>query len=189
MLILASASPRRVELLRAAGLTFEIVPAWVDEAALVTDDPWRTAEGTALAKARAIFSTHPEATVIGGDTVVAVEDSGGWTLLGKPEDDADAARMLRLLKGREHVVVTGVAVVSTAGERVGSETSRVRIAMTEEEIAAYVATGEPKGKAGAYAIQGGHPGITLVHGSWDNVVGLPVHLLRDLLYASKNDVR
>lgn len=189
MLILASASPRRVELLREAGLTFEIVPAEVDEEALVTSDPWRTAEGTALAKARAVLSAHPEATVIGGDTVVAVQEESGWTLLGKPKDDDDATRMLRLLDEREHVVVTGVAVVTPRGEQVASETSRVRIAMTEEEIATYVASGEPRGKAGAYAIQGGHPGISLVDGSRDNVVGLPVRLVQNLLHTSKIDVR
>ena len=188
MLILASASPRRVELLHETGLTFEILPAEVDEAALATDDPGHTAKATALAKARKILESHPEATVIGGDTVVAVETEMGWTLLGKPESDTDATRMLRLLNRKEHVVVTGVAVVNRRGEWIESETSRVRIAMTEDEIGAYVASGEPNGKAGAYAIQGGHPGISLVDGPWDNVVGLPVALVRRLLHTSKNDV-
>ncbi|RYG66290.1 Maf-like protein, partial [bacterium] len=171
------------------GYAFEVVPADVDEAALVADDPWRTAEATALAKARAVRALHHGATVIGGDTVVAIETGEGWTLLGKPTDDADAVRMLSLLSGREHVVVTGVAVISREGERIASETSTVRIAMTDAEIAEYVATGEPQGKAGAYAIQGGHPGIALVSGPWDNVVGLPTQLLATLLHTSKNDVR
>lgn len=188
MIILASASPRRVELLRAAGFEFEIVPAEVDEAALVTGDPWTTAEATARAKARAVLAMHPGATVIGGDTVVAVKDDGEWTLLGKPADDEDAARMLRLLNGREHVVVTGATIADETGERVGSETSHVRLSLTEAEILAYVATGEPRGKAGAYAIQGGHPGITLVAGAWDNVVGLPIDLVKGLMHTSKNDV-
>ena len=185
MLLLASASPRRVELLRAAGYEFEVVPADVDEAALATPDPWRTAEATALAKARAVLAIRPWATVIGGDTVVALETEFGWKLLGKPQDDADATRMLRLLNRREHVVVTGVAVVTARREHVASETSRVRLRMTEDEIAAYVASGEPRGKAGAYAIQSDHPGIALVDGPWDNVVGLPIKVVKRLLDPSK----
>lgn len=181
MLLLASASPRRVELLRAAGYEFSVVPADVDEAALIEPNPWRTARATALAKARAVHAAHPGATVIGGDTVVAVKDGGRWTLLGKPEDDEDAARMLRHLNGREHTVVTGVAVVTDAREEVSSKTSRVRIELTEAEIAAYIATGEPNGKAGAYAIQSGQPGIALVGGPLDNVIGLPIELVRRLL--------
>ena len=96
--------------------------------------------------------------------------------------------MLALLSGRDHVVVTGVALVSVEGEQSASATSRVRIEMTSDEIDAYVATGEPRGKAGAYAIQGGHPGIRLVEGEWDNVVGLPVALVRKLCSTSKIDV-
>ena len=185
MLLLASASPRRVELLRAAGYEFQVTPADVDESALAGDDPWRTAEATALAKARHVHTRNPEAAVLGGDTVVALEEEEGWTLLGKPESDADAVRMLTLLNGREHVVVTGVAVVFPSGENVASETSRVRIAMTEDEIAAYVATGDPRGKAGAYALQSDHPGIALVSGPRDNVIGLPVDLVRKMLNTSK----
>ncbi len=193
MLILASASPRRVELLTGAGIAFEAVPAEVDEEALVAPgDPWLTAEGTALAKARAVSERFPGRTVLGADTVVAVDLGSGWELLGKPAGEADAGRMLGLLSGREHVVVTGVAVVScsafSSGEVVASEGSRVRIAMSPAEIAAYVASGEPRGKAGGYALQGGHPGIVLVEGERDNVVGLPVGLVRRMLDASGFDV-
>ena len=145
-----------------------------------------------MAKARAVAAHLPGDAVLGGDTVVAFEEEGGWTLLAKPVDDADAARMLGLLNGREHIVTTGVALVwgsaFSSGEMVSSETSRVRIDMSSAEIKAYVASGEPRGKAGAYAIQGGHRGITLVEGPMDNVIGFPMNLVRRMIASSGIEV-
>lgn len=188
-LVLASGSPRRRELLAELGIPFEVIPADVDEAALTVADPWRTAEGLALAKARAVAERlGPLAghVILGADTVVAYEGATDWTLLGKPADASEAGEMLRTLRGREHVVVTGVAALSANEEEVGSETSRVTLRdLTDDEIAAYVATGDPLDKAGAYAIQ--HPMnlVARLDGAYDNVVGLPMALVRRLLGATE----
>jgi septum formation protein len=178
--VLASASPRRKELLREVVPEFEVVVAPVDEEALTVPDPWETAERLALAKARAVFALRPEARVIGGDTVVAYSPvAGEYVQLAKPCDDADAVRMLRALSGREHVVVTGVAIVSPAGARSFTETTRVFFhALTDAEILDYVAQEQPMDKAGAYGIQGGAKAfVDRLEGSWSNVVGLPVERL------------
>ncbi len=182
-IILASASPRRQELLRQLIPQFEVVHAEVDEEALTRDDPWETAKGLALAKAESVLARHPDALVIGGDTVVAIGES--WLQLAKPSDAEDAARMLRLLSGREHVVITGLAVVGPGIRTVDAATTRVLFrAFEAAEINEYVATGEPMGKAGAYAIQGGAAGfVSAIEGSWSNVVGLPMELLERMLQA------
>ena len=182
-IVLASASPRRRELLAQLVPNFEVVVAPVDEEALTVADPWATAEGLALAKARAVAISRPDALVIGGDTVVAFEAETSFVQLAKPRDAADAQRMLRELSGRSHVVITGVALVSADGERSFAETTTVTFRdLSEDEIAAYVATGEPMDKAGAYAIQGDAAGFVVeVDGSWSNVVGLPVERLREAL--------
>jgi septum formation protein len=184
--ILASASPRRAELLRAAGIEFDVRPADVDESVRHGERAEHYALRVAHAKAEAVARTMPDALVLGADTVVVVADA----ILGKPADPEDAARMLRLLSGRPHVVLTAVALVRpgplASGRAVvesGVERTTVELArMTEDEIAWYVASGEPMDKAGAYAIQGlASRFVTRIEGSYSNVVGLPVALVYALL--------
>lgn len=178
-LVLASASPRRAELLRAAGYRFLVTTTDVDESPLAGEAPVAYVRRLAETKARA--AKWPEITdaVLGADTTVAL----GSAILGKPADAADARRMLRLLAGREHEVHTGVAV--RLGTRVWSEvaTTRVRfLPLTDAEIAWYVASGEPADKAGGYAIQGlASRFVEWIEGSYSNVVGLPVHVVHRLL--------
>ena len=178
-LILASASPRRSELLRAAGFAFEILPAHVDERPLPGETPDTYVRRVALDKARVVAACLPDAVVLAADTCVVVDD----TILGKPADDGDSARMLAMLSGRPHDVLTGVAVIGPAGTRVESADSRVVFTpLSAEEIAWYVASGEPGDKAGAYAIQGlASRFVERVEGSHSNVVGLPVALVYRLL--------
>lgn len=182
--ILASASPRRRELLREIVPNFEVWPADVDEDTLQLADPRETAIRIAEAKARRIAVLARDAVIIAGDTVVAYETAtGSQVQLAKPVDAEDAGRMLRALSNREHVVITGIALAHEGEIESFAETSAVRFrALTEEEIAAYVATGEPMGKAGAYAIQGGAKEfVASLIGSWSNVVGLPIEALRPRL--------
>jgi septum formation protein len=174
-LVLASASPRRRELLEGLGLRFSIRAADVDETPLPGEAP--DAYVLRLAREKARAAARPGELVLAADTTVTLAGE----ILGKPEDDADAARMLRLLSGREHEVLTGVAVLDateTGDGRLSSAVDRslVRMApLSAEEIAWYVATGEPGDKAGAYAIQGlGSLFVEAITGTWSNVVGLPV---------------
>jgi septum formation protein len=178
-LILASASPRRSELLRAAGYDFQVLPADVDERPLPGEAPDPYVRRVALDKARAVAVGLPDAVVLAADTCVVADDA----ILGKPLDEEDAARMLRMLSGRAHDVLTGVAVIGPAGTRVESADSRVVFApLSAGEIAWYVASGEPADKAGAYAIQGlASRFVERVEGSYSNVVGLPVSLVYRLL--------
>ncbi len=171
-LILASASPRRWELLRNARIPFEIDPAHVAEEAFSGEAPAAYAKRLARDKALAVFARHPEAAVLGADTVVVVDEH----LLEKPRDAADAARMLRLLAGRAHQVITGVCVLARQFEAVEAEVTQVTFAaMSGDDIAFYVATGEPMDKAGAYGIQGiASRWVERVEGCYFNVVGLPV---------------
>lgn len=182
-IVLASGSPRRRALLRELFDDFEVLTSEVDEDALTTSDPIETAERLALAKARAVGKSRPNSIVIGGDTVVAIDDGGRSTQLAKPINAEDACAMLRRLGARTHRVITGVAIVYPGGEQVGHDVTHVRFrSLTDSEIAAYVATGEPMDKAGAYAIQGGASQfVERVDGKIDNVVGLPITLLRRLL--------
>ncbi|MCL1952015.1 MAG: Maf family protein [Oscillospiraceae bacterium] len=170
--ILASASPRRRELLALLGIPFEVHAPHVDERIDPAWDAAQAARALAGQKAAAAAERFPGDYIIAADTVVEI----GGALLGKPVDAADAARMLRLLSGREHRVVTGVCLRLDQAERVFSQETRVRFyALDEDEIAAYVRTGEPMDKAGAYGIQG--RGALLVEGiagDYFNVVGLPV---------------
>jgi septum formation protein len=177
-LILASASPRRADLLSAAGYRFEILPADVDERPLPGERPYDYVLRIARAKARA-GAREPDAVVLGADTAVVVDGS----ILGKPADDADAARMLGLLSGREHRVLTGVALVWGRREVGAVEATAVSFKpLTDEEIADYVASGEPRGKAGAYAVQGQAARfVSGIKGSYSNVVGLPVERVSELL--------
>lgn len=178
-LILASASPRRRELLAQLGLEFTVVTADIDETPLTeemhTDYTLRLAE----AKARAVLMLHPEAIVVGADTTVAVDAQ----LLGKPVDAVDAARMLRLVSGRVHHVTTAVAVLTRDQTLSAAETTHVFFnPMHDDEITAYVATGEPMDKAGAYAIQGrAAQWIPRIEGDYSNVVGLPLARVANLL--------
>lgn len=176
-LILASASPRRAEILRSAGLSFEIAVANVDEAPLANESPEQLVRRLALAKAETAIGsrgTREPAMVIGADTIVVA----GRRILGKPGTTARAVEMLRELQGREHRVITGVAVIAAASGESLTETESTTVwfdPMTEKEIADYVATGEPVDKAGAYAIQGiASRYISKIEGDYFNVVGLPI---------------
>jgi septum formation protein len=179
VLILASRSPRRSELLSAAGISFEVLAADIDETPRANESPVAYVERLAIEKARAVLALRPEATVLGADTTVTIDGE----ILGKPVDDTDARRMIRLLNGRVHDVHTGVAVVSSAGVRSAVDTTRVWFnAMTDEDISWYVSTGEPVDRAGAYAIQGlASRFIGKIEGSYSNVVGLPVALVSSIL--------
>jgi len=181
MLVLASASPRRQELLRNAGIPFMVQPAEIDEAPLAGEAPRDCAERLAREKALAVFQDQPKNYVLGADTIVVVDD----VILGKPRDADDAARMLRLLSGRTHAVITGVCVVGpvagfqfpvSSNPETASETTLVTFCqLSDDEIRDYVATGEPMDKAGAYAIQGiASRWIPRIEGDYSNVVGLPV---------------
>lgn len=182
MLILASASPRRRELLDRMGLAHVVVPADVDETPLPGEAPEELVSRLAEAKATHVLRAHAadRPVVLAADTVVVVDG----TVLGKPADAADAAAMLRRLSGRTHEVLTGVAVAR--GDRVEVVVERTAVTFAElddAEIAAYVGTGEPLDKAGAYGIQGrGGNFVTRIEGSYDNVVGLPTRTVRDLLH-------
>ena len=184
-LILASGSPRRRELLRNAGFTFEVIPPEVAEDNPDNEAPAMLVERLALDKAEAVagrFHRQDNVVVLGADTVVVVVDS---TLLGKPASPAEARQMLQRLSGRTHEVITGVALVEpeTARRTVAHETTRVFFRPLEpQEMEDYVATGEPLDKAGAYAIQGGASRfVTRVEGCYFNVMGLPVALVDRLL--------
>ncbi len=182
--ILASASPRRQELLKELIPDFEVLPADVDEDALTLPNPWETARQLAMAKAQKVAQQRPEALVIGSDTVVAIEIARDhFQQLAKPRDEEDAVQMLKLLSGRQHAVITGVALVKKEEVQVEADTTNVRFReLTEEEIRAYVATSEPMDKAGAYAIQGGAAGfVEQTDGSISNVIGLPLELLKQML--------
>jgi septum formation protein len=178
-IILASASPRRQELLKKAGIEFIVRPADIPEVPAPGESPLAFGERMAREKARAVHQLVPEAIVLAADTVVAVDDQ----ILGKPENDKDAVRMLRLLSGRTHSVITSVCLARENFEDVRSENTAVEFAtMTEKEIREYVRTGEPMDKAGAYAIQGlASRWITKVDGDYYNVVGLPVDLVWKML--------
>lgn len=177
-LVLASSSPRRARLLEDAGIPFETRPADVDERVLAKLSPEAAAEQIALRKARAIQA--PGRWILAADTLI--EHAG--TTLGKPQDALDAHAILRLLSADTHRVITGVAVRAPDGaERVAHAVTRVTFReLADAEIDAYIRTGEPMDKAGAYGIQsGGAKFVTKVEGPMDNVVGLPMDLARRLL--------
>ena len=181
-LVLASASPRRRVLLGRLGLPFEVAPSDADETAPPGLGPEDAAVALALAKARAVAAKRPGQVVIGADTIVALDGE----LLGKPRDDAEAGAMLRRLRGRWHTVSTGVAVVHAVhDERACSDVVTAHVRMrdyADAEIARYVASGEPRDKAGAYAVQGlGGALVAEVRGSELTVVGLPLRRLAELL--------
>jgi septum formation protein len=175
-LVLASASPRRAELLRAAGIEFDVVSADIDEAIAPGEQAQAYAQRLARQKVEATALRVPGRPVLGADTIVVVDTN----VLGKPVDEADARRMLGLLSGRTHTVITAVCLINPAEE---SDQMRSHVARTEVEFARlsetdiswYVASGESTDKAGAYAIQGlASRFVTRIEGSYSNVVGLPV---------------
>ena len=196
-LVLASASPRRAELLRAAGISFDVVIANVDESVRPGETPAQHVARLAEEKAFRVLPQAGTKPVLGADTVVVVDGE----ILGKPADAADARRMLRTLSGRQHQVITGVALIAEPAEtgprisgagaayvpdsitvRDGIDVTTVEFApLSDAEMAAYVSSGEPMDKAGAYAIQGlASRFVTRIEGSYSNVVGLPVALVYDL---------
>lgn len=177
-LVLASASPRRKELMRLITPAFDIRPSSFDESGICASSPAELVALLAEGKAAAVPSA-PDETVIGCDTVVAADGE----VLGKPKDTADAVRMMRLLSGCTHSVYTGVCVLHK-GEKYSltEETKVTFFSLTEEEIAAYVATDEPYDKAGAYGIQGKAAlFVEKIEGDYNNVVGFPVAKLNRLL--------
>jgi septum formation protein len=180
-LILASASPRRAELLSSAGFQFEVSPADVDETPKPSESPTTYALRVAFDKALAVGARRRDAdgVVLSADTVVVANG----VILGKPADAVDAVRMLRLLANAVHDVHTAVVIRAPAGERAEVVTTRVTfLPLDDEEIASYVASGEPEGKAGAYAIQGRAARfVDRIEGSWSNVVGLPLATVYRLL--------
>jgi nucleoside triphosphate pyrophosphatase len=178
-LVLASLSPRRADLLRAAGLKFEIFPVSLDERLDAGETPEEYVARLAESKARAALGAAPDAVILGADTTVVLHGQ----VLGKPADAADATRMLRELSGQVHEVLTGVCLMMADRSLVHVETTRVRVArLTEAEISWYVASGEPLDKAGAYAVQGlASRFIEEIDGSYANVVGLPVESVYTLL--------
>jgi septum formation protein len=211
MLLLASASPRRQELLRNAGIPFTVQPADINETPLAGESARDCAERLAREKALAVFQSRPQNYVLGADTIVVVDD----IILGKPRDADDAASMLRMLSGRTHAVITGVGLVGKkvvrgqwpvasktetqaarlperSDERLAtghwpmataSETTLVTMCeLSDDDIRNYIATGEPMDKAGAYAIQViASRWIPRIEGDYSNVVGLPVALVYRML--------
>ena len=181
-LILASASPRRAELLRAAGFEFDVVVSNVDESTHAGESPWAYVRRLAADKSKAALTAGampPDVLVLGADTAVVVDGD----ILGKPRDDEEAAAMLKRLSGRRHEVLTGVSV-----RRDGDEVGRVEAtgvffaALDDEDVAWYLASGEGRDKAGAYAIQGlASRFIPRIEGSYSNVVGLPVAAVFELI--------
>jgi septum formation protein len=195
-LILASASPRRRELLAQAGFSFQVRPAHIPEDPKPGEDPIAYVVRLAREKAQAVYdelrrnaTADPSTSlrsaqddnlvVLGADTTVTLDGH----ILGKPEDTGDAARMLRLLSGRTHRVITGVAVVTSARTEVAAEVTAVKfLALSEKDIADYIVTGEPMDKAGSYAIQGrAARWIPRIEGDYFNVVGLPLALVTAML--------
>ena len=178
-LVLASRSPRCVELLTRAGYRFEVAPADIDERRFDGESPRDMVRRLARGKAAAVAPRRRGAVVLGADTIVVV----GGAVLGKPDGDADAARMLRRLSGRAHEVLTGVAVHAAGRCRDAVESTRVVFrALSPEDVARYLATGESGDKAGAYSIQGrASRFVARIEGSYTNVVGLPMELVDRLL--------
>jgi septum formation protein len=189
-LVLASRSPRRAEILTAVGWPFVSIVAGIDETRFAGEDAVAYVKRLAHTKAAKVAKTESGKVVLGADTVVQVEGE----ILGQPIDSKDAKRMLRLLSGKWHQVVTGVALVregTSACSIVDHVVTKVRFAeLTDDEIEWYVASKEPMDKAGAYAIQGkAAPFIAEIQGDYFNIVGLPIRRVYELLQRIRNDTR
>lgn len=176
-LILASSSPRRRELMGYTGIPFEVITADAEE--LKTGAPEELVMENAARKAAAVAEKHPGRLVLGADTVVYLQNR----VLGKPRDEKDAEEMLMLLSGAWHTVYTGVCLIKDGYRDVGLDQSRVQFSfLSHDTILRYIATGEPMDKAGAYALQGcGGMFVRRIEGSYSNVIGLPMALVRDML--------
>jgi septum formation protein len=181
-IVLASASPRRAEILRTVNWPFETLPLNIDETRRPGEDAPTYVQRLARVKAETAALRSPSALIVGADTTVVIGDQ----ILEKPDDHDDARCMLRQLSGHWHKVLTGVALIDASDLRVAYETTEVKFAvMSQDEIDWYVSTGEPMDKAGAYAIQGrGARFIEGIRGDYFNVMGLPVRLLYELLKSS-----
>jgi len=187
-LILASKSPRRAEILRAVGWPFEAVAPNIDETRASHEDAVSYVKRLAQTKAEIVAKQFPGALVVGADTVVLVDHE----ILGQPRDDDDARRMLNLLSGKWHEVLTGVALVNTGNSNrtlIDCELTRVLFAgLSKKEIEEYISTHEPLGKAGAYAIQGRAAlFIEEIQGDYFNVVGLPIRLVYKMIRKLENN--
>ena len=179
MIILASQSPRRAELLRQMGIEFRLEPARVDETVHADERAADYVERVAVAKAQAVHSRFPDLPVLGADTAVVLNQ----TILGKPRDREDGIRMLLSLSGRPHEVLTGVAVAAAGATHYRLNVSRVTFRdVSEQEAAAYWASGEPADKAGGYAVQGlAAASIERIEGSYSGIMGLPLFETMQLL--------
>ena len=185
MFILASKSPRRSYLLKQAGLEFSVIPSSVDETTVPLSSPETYVRVVAEAKAMDISEKYPHMWVIGADTIVLIDDR----ILGKPGSESEARAMLNQLSGQIHHVLTGYAICCKAKNRNFSDTIKTEVSfknLSEEEIEWYINTGEPFGKAGAYAIQGlGTFIVKSINGSYTNVVGLPVCEVIEFLFKER----
>jgi septum formation protein len=183
ILVLASSSPRRQEILREAGIPIEVHPAHIREQRLPGEGPLAYVGRLSREKAAAVAAQFPDRYVLGADTIVIVESQ----ILEKPSDAADAKRMLRRLSGRLHVVATAVSL-ACPGDGIFTRAANTKVFfrhISEQEIEAYVATGEPIDKAGAYAIQGGAgKWVERIEGEYSNVVGLPLSVVKEMLRES-----
>jgi septum formation protein len=179
-LVLASASPRRRQLLREAGYEFAVFPANIDEDSFPNLMPIELARHLSFEKAKTVAARFPQDVVLAADTVVAFGDRP----LSKPEDAEDARRMLTLLSGTTHLVITGVTLMQKESEvqqtRAAMSAVRMRV-LTPAEIDQYIATGQWEGKAGGYGIQDQDPFVTKMSGSHSNIVGLPMELVEKML--------
>ena len=176
-LILASSSPRRRELLSKLDYPFEIIPSNCEEVTTATE-PTDVVQQLAALKAKEVFSSHPDCVVIGCDTVVDFDGQ----IMGKPKSRSDAVRMLKALSGNVHYVHTGVCILSPVGQWLFCDSTEVHFRdLSDEEIRRYVDNGEADGKAGAYGIQDDSQFAASYKGDFDNVVGLPVYRVQEIL--------
>lgn len=180
-LVLASASPRRIDLLKTMGLNFDILPSDIDETPSPQEDPQSHVLRLSLEKAQTIGDRHPDSWVLGADTIVVIDEE----ILGKPSDSKEAAQMLNRLSGRTHEVYTGFTLFHGRIPKIRSQAVHSRVvfrSIPEDEIAWYLSTPEPYDKAGAYAVQGmGAFFIKEIQGSYTNVMGLPLCEVVDVM--------
>jgi len=187
--ILASASPRRIQLLTSMGYSFTSIPANINEASRAGESPMDLAERLAAEKAGAVSASHPDSLILGADTIVVLDSR----VLGKPSDEEDAVVMLQSLSGRTHEVITGISMQLGAAQRrvTTSETTQVTFApLSNTEIERYASTGSPLDKAGAYGIQDDHGAyfVSGISGDYYTVMGLPLHLLYQNLHSHFGDL-